>query len=196
MFNEILTGKASIEPQPAVADPYRQESVPDVSKTCVDCQQTFTTKITNPVTRCQRCHLTLVEANAAASARAYAETEAQLSRERTHAWIRRAVLILICGTIVAFIKYEMRKQYAEDMRAANGGLSYSNEHYYDPYVSQTRGYADHMCFCEDLKCARDVQREYTLWSRNTTDRPENDDAAAAASVELERLGNCLAKHEQ
>jgi hypothetical protein len=166
MLNEILTGKASNE-QPKLAP--------------------------EPPPRPPPAPVAYQDSYAAESRLALALAEADLRRERSHARIRRAVLIVICGTIVAFIKFQMRRQQQEETAAES---PYFSEHYYDPYVAKTREYAEHMCFCEDLKCAREVQREYTVWSRSTTDRPQHDEAADLAHVELEHLGDCLAKHER
>lgn len=56
MFNEILTGKASLENKPK-EDPYREPSVPDVSIACDQCRKPFTKKATSPATKCVQCHM-------------------------------------------------------------------------------------------------------------------------------------------
>lgn len=55
MFNEILTGKASLEQKPE--DPYRQPQVPDVTIDCDQCRKKFTKKANSPATKCVDCHL-------------------------------------------------------------------------------------------------------------------------------------------
>ncbi len=65
MFNEILTGKATLEPPPAPVEPYREPSVPEVPVTCASCGTSFRVKVGVEQKLCARCNLAAAEANAA-----------------------------------------------------------------------------------------------------------------------------------
>src|SRR5690349_6897190 len=95
MFNDILTGKATLEEKHA-ASPYREATVPDVTRTCVTCSQAFTTKATSTATQCTGCHLAGLEADQRANAQAYAASAAAFERSqrdsRTAKWLLGAAL--------------------------------------------------------------------------------------------------------
>lgn len=71
MFNEILTGKASLEDKPK-EDPYRAQHVPDVTIPCDQCRRTFTKKATSPAKKCVQCHMDNAAREAALHQAAYA----------------------------------------------------------------------------------------------------------------------------
>jgi hypothetical protein len=71
MFNEILTGKASLENKPK-EDPYRVQSVPDVTVPCDQCRKNFTKKATSPATKCVQCHMDNAAREAALAQNTYA----------------------------------------------------------------------------------------------------------------------------
>ena len=152
MFNEILTGKASLERQAVPGAPYREPSVPEEKRACVSCGQPFPTLVTSAARTCSRC-------NFAAESRLQAQI-LELS-ESSRAANRRALRktrwlwsLLVLPLLVAF-KVGIQRQYDEDMRTAGG------EHASDartPPKEDTsfqwalKSYRDEMCHCKDTVC--------------------------------------------
>lgn len=104
MFNEILTGKASLENKPR-EDPYREQSVPDVSILCDQCRKTFTKKANSPATKCVQCHMD----NAARDA-ALLQTNAYASSEASDATWQVVKIFLYIGLValLIFLKWQIR----------------------------------------------------------------------------------------
>jgi hypothetical protein len=120
VFNEILTGKATLEQKPAAADPYRQQSIPEITLTCSDCGATYKATVGTPPGRCGVCNVKLAERTTAANAQAHAAMHAAVERsQRSHWWLKVALTVLIC-LAAGLCKMAMRHQFREDMRAASG----------------------------------------------------------------------------
>src|SRR6185312_6104059 len=112
MFNEILTGKSSLEPARTAESPYRTESVPQISLTCVDCHAHYLAPVGTPPGRCGACHVALVARNQAASQAAlYGSLAAIDERRRGYRWMRWALLATVSVTL-GLIKMQMRKDIA------------------------------------------------------------------------------------
>ena len=192
MFNEILTGQASLEQKAVVADPYRQESIPQITLTCVDCAKTYPANIGTPPGRCGACHVRFAEANAAASARAYAGVQDGIERRKRNAWLLRTAALTVCGIALALFKLGMRHQMAEDARQAAGVSGHESTASFDPYAMQADDFARTMCACHDASCAQDTLVQFERWTR-ATPSPTDSDALDAASAATAKLGDCYAK---
>jgi hypothetical protein len=195
MFNEILTGKQTLEPTPVPESPYRVQSVPQATATtarCADCHVSFKPHAYSGI-RCSMCHAALVRRNEVESARILAAAEAQAAASdrsmRLFKWAGFAVL----GVCLALIKGQMRSQIREDeeQRAAASMSyvpSYSDEYSRDLYYLEGDA-----CRCEDLKCARDVQARVTQTLSRT--RATDDTADEQGRRSLEKIGDCVAQFE-
>ncbi|HEY4057965.1 MAG TPA: hypothetical protein VGM39_15225 [Kofleriaceae bacterium] len=62
MFNEILTGKATLEPKPPMGGPYREPEVPNESRRCAHCRQAFAVPVTSHAHTCVTCQLAAAQA--------------------------------------------------------------------------------------------------------------------------------------
>lgn len=101
MFNEILTGKASLETKPK--DPYREPDVPDVTVPCDQCRRTFTKKATGPATKCVQCHMDNAAREAALTQNAYASPEATDAGWR----VTKAFLWIGLVVLLGIVKWQM-----------------------------------------------------------------------------------------
>lgn len=180
MFNEILTGKSTLERAPAQASPYREESVPQITLVCSDCQARYQAPVGTPPGRCGACHVALVSRNQAASTAALHESLAAIDERRRHyRWFRRA-MILAVACVLAFIKFEMRKDLAASQpREQPVYIS-------DPYIDQIRSYAIEMCACPDAACTTTVRAKWMNWQRYAIQPTDSGvlDGAADATNEL------------
>jgi hypothetical protein len=185
VFNEILTGKASNEPERIAPGPYRTESVPEVSLTCVDCGARYQAPVGTPVGRCGPCHIALVARNQAASNAALHESLAAIDeRRRSHRWMRWA-LFAVAGCALAFLKVQMRK----DLATAEPER---RPYIYDPYIDQIRSFTGEMCSCADAACASTVRAKWMNWQRYAI-QPTDSDVLAAASDATDQLMACFNK---
>lgn len=193
MFNEILTGKQKLDQPPVSMDPYRVESVPEVSVMCVSCLKDFKTTVDNKSQmRCAACHVSFVESNQAESARALRAAEARFEKSRrdTRIWIFAVgTAIAIC---LAFIRFQMKKDFAE----AYGNRSESTYagSYSDDYSYQLYTFSGDACRCSDLKCGRDVQVKVDQFLKRATG-PTSDTASEHGGKSLEVIADCLGKLE-
>jgi len=184
MFNEILTGKATLDPQPVSHSPYRTESVPQVTWTCVDCNANYQASVGTPRGRCGPCQLAMASRNQAASNAALQASLAAIDeRRRGHRWIRWALgAVLAC--VLAFIRMEARKDLAASQpRELAVYVS-------DPYVDQIQSYAGEMCACADAVCASTVRAKWMNWQRYAI-QPTDSDVLAAASDATSALMDCF-----
>ena len=193
MFNELLTGKATLDPPPMAADPYRVESVPEVSVMCVSCLKDFKTKVHNSsAMRCPSCHVAFVEANQVESARALASAEARFERSRrdTRLWLFAvgAVISLALG----FIRYQMKKDLRESAGSQSSDVyigSYTGEYSYALY-----NFSGDACRCADLKCGREVQVRVDQFLKRSPG-PTDDNDSKLGTASLQNLADCLGKLE-
>lgn len=100
MFNEILTGKASLENRPK--DPYREPEVPDVSVPCDQCRKPFTKKATSPAVKCVQCHMD----NAALEAAQHNMYASPVDDSGTR--VMKVFLWIGVVILLGFIKYKIR----------------------------------------------------------------------------------------
>jgi hypothetical protein len=193
MFNEILTGKQTLDQPPVSMDPYRVESVPEVSVMCVSCLEDFKTKVQNKdAMRCPPCHVSFVEANQAASARALREAEGRFEKSRRD----RRLYVLAIGAFFAiagaFTRYQMKKDFAEAWGHKSESTyvgSYSDDYSYALY-----NFSGDACRCQDLKCGRDVQIKVDQFLKRAPG-PSSDTASEQGSKSLEAIADCLGKLE-
>ncbi len=187
MLNEILTGQASLEER-RVADPYREPSVPDVTRSCVGCRRTFTTKATSDATRCGACYL----AQSAPSTDAYAAIARDLERSKANDRFLRGALLVGLSILIAVFRCAMQRSYDEDMRVATQPPAFVFSS--DPFAEEVSDFARQMCACGDLACGRDVQARFLNFTRHVS--PPTDDAVLQAiAADTERMGTCLGKLE-
>ena len=186
MFNEILTGKSSLEPARITESPYRTESVPEISLTCAECNARYVAPVGTPAGRCGACHVALVARNQAASRAAlYGSLAAIDGRRRGHRWMRWALLATVSVTL-GLIRMQMRKDLAASeprQRAV---------YVADPYVQQIRDYGVEMCGCADAACASTVRAKWMNWQRYAI-QPTDSDVLAAASDATNALMACFDK---
>jgi hypothetical protein len=203
MFNEILTGKASIEPKPAPLAPYREPGpVPPVTKTCVTCSTPYHAPASSPPGLCGRCNLEIAEANARVDRLGYLAGEEQARRAANSHRIMGIVLtVLVAGGLLIF-KFGMRSQMREDAAQAAGYSSYGQyesvrDQIYvsDDYSYRVDSFADDMCVCSDLACARNVQAQFKNFLRSGEAAPSDDRSEASARESTIRMAECQQKLE-
>ena len=197
MFNEILTGKATLEAQPPQASPYREQAtLPSIKHACMRCQQTYSAPAGSTAGNCPACCMTVAALSTDAVHRAMAE---QARRDRSHKLFRGALFVVIAIGVAAF-RWGMRTQMREDAAVGAGYHSYAEYQaeqsavYPTDELSQTvHDFANELCRCSDLACSRNVQAQLRLYVRNhgTTD----DRARASVDADTERLYACAAKLE-
>ncbi|MDB4957099.1 MAG: hypothetical protein JWO36_4668 [Myxococcales bacterium] len=193
MFNEILTGKASLENKPPPAGPYRESSVPDVTLTCTDCQKAFVTKAGSGATKCAVCHVLAVQANAAASSRAVENANATLRRSGSNATMFRIMIVVAIAIGLGIFKTGMRRQLDEDARIASGDRDSFRSYFgpQDPFTAKVASFAEQMCSCGDAACARAIHGQFQMWSRSHQDAPQDDQASDAAAEQTTRYFDCM-----
>ena len=103
---------------------------------------------------------------------------------------------------VVFFRYGMRSQMRDDAAQAAGYSDYDDYkrargavslYPSDEYSRELSSLASSMCYCKDLKCARDVQTTYVNYVRSHG--PSDDDSEASARASIEKLGTCQATIE-
>jgi len=95
MFNEILTGRATLEPAPPTGGPYREPDVPTEKRSCASCRHTFTVPVTSSAQSCVSCQLAAAQA---ASPRVnYESPDYNIgpARDYTILYIRIAIAIMV-----------------------------------------------------------------------------------------------------
>ncbi len=168
MFNDILTGKASLEPAPSVVDP-------PPPKPALTPEQ--------------------IAANEAASAKAMRDAETAFRKNEASHRLLVTCIVLFVGVAFAFIRYQMKKQMREDSARAAGYSSYDNYkeesakvYPSDDYSYKVNQFARDMCSCPDLACARTVQAQYTRHLRSSA--PSDDNARASVEQDARKLAGC------
>lgn len=185
MFNEILTGKSTLERAPEQASPYRTESVPQISLTCVDCAAHYQAPVGTPVGRCGPCHLAMASRNQAASNAALQASFAAINaRRRGHRWMRWAMLALL-GVALSLIKRQMRKDFAESQPRAQP--VYIQE---DPYVTKLWSFKYEMCACADAACRSTVRAKWMNW-QNTAIPPTDEHMLDLARESTDAMFACM-----
>ena len=127
-------------------------------------------------------------------ARHHAEAMAGIEQRARHQRLLRIGLVVACGLCIGFVKYQMKKQIRED-NAMMDRASYSPLALDTPYSYELSHFASDMCGCQDIACARDVERRFTVWSRTPEGTPSSDDTTDASEQELQRYGDCMGKLE-
>ena len=184
MFNEILTGKASVELTPVPENPYRTEAVPNVSLTCVDCGTRYQAPIGTPVGRCGACHVALVSRNQAASMAALHQSRAAIdARQRGHRWMRWALLAVVACTL-GLIKRQMRKEMAASQPKPQ------RIYIYDSYVEAVHRFQVDMCSCPDAACKSRIRAQWMNWQR-TAVVPSDSDVLDLARESEDAMFACL-----
>lgn len=192
MFNELLTGKATLEPPPAPQSPYREPGVlPPVTHTCTTCHRSYRGRSGSIAGTCGSCQ----EINARNDALAFQQAEAAQQRVQN-----QHKLFVFIGSVVVVVlalvfKLGMKTQLREDLAQGAGYKSYGDYKKQrdavspsDAYSQRIHSLASDMCFCKDLKCARDVQTAFVNYSRSHS--PSDDKSEASASAEVAKLADC------
>lgn len=99
MFNEILTGQASLEPKPATGGPYRENDVPNETRTCVRCRAAFMVPATSGAQTCVSCQLSA--AQAASPPVNYNSYDYDLTPKRDYTFLYIRIAIAIMAMIAA-----------------------------------------------------------------------------------------------
>jgi hypothetical protein len=201
MFNEILTGKASLEVKPPPAGPYREESLPaQVTLSCVRCAKEYSAKGGTPPGNCGACNAIIAQQNAEASAQVMRDAERQFNKNQASHQIMKTLLIIGFLAMVAFIRYQMRKSQRDDAARSAGYSDYgdyktqSAEAYpTDEFSYRVQTLASDMCSCQDLQCGRNVLAQYSRHVKNGA--PSDDKASESVSQESLKLAECLSKLE-
>ena len=170
MFNDILTGKASLEPKaPPVVDAPPPPPPPAPALTPEQ-----------------------IAANEAASARAMREAEIAYNKNQASHRLMVTLGVIFLAAVLAFIRHQMRKQAREDSAKAAGYSSYADYkeesakvYPTDEYSYKVHELAGDMCGCHDLACARDVQAKYTRHLRSGA--PSDDEARASVAQDAAEL---------
>jgi hypothetical protein len=170
MFNDILTGKASLEakaPPPVVDAPPPQPAL--------SAEQ--------------------IAANEAASARALREAEIAYNKNQASHRLLITLGVVFLAVMVVVIRSQMRKQMREDNARAAGYSSYAEYkeesakvYPSDEFSYKVNRFADEMCYCQDLACARNVQAQYTRYVRSSA--PSDDESRASVEQDARRLADC------
>lgn len=171
MFNDILTGKASLEPKaPPLVD-----APPPPPAAALTAEQ--------------------IAANEAASARALRDAEIAYNKNQASHRLMITLGVIFLAATVAFIRHQMRKQMREDSAQAAGYSSYAeyNEesakvYPTDEYSYKVNRFASDMCYCQDLACARNVQAQYTRYLRSGA--PSDDESRASVEQDARKLAEC------
>ena len=201
MFNEILTGKASLEVKPPPADPYREESVPaEITLKCLRCSKDYTAKGGTAPGNCGACNALIAQENAAASAAAFREAEDRFNRNEASHRILKALLFVAFLIVVAFVRYQMRKAQRDDAARAAGYSDYSDYktesakvYPTDEFSYRVSSLASDMCYCQDLACGRNVYAQYSRYVKSNA--PSDDKASESAEQDGLKLADCLATLE-
>ncbi len=127
MFNEILTGKASLDPSTKSTDPFRTPGEVATIQ-CNSCNQHFPANQAvfghcRDCTRAAREPLAVLAAQEQ-SARQFAEVRAHEEHLQRNAWILRAVVMVILAIGLAVFRFGMRSQMQEDARRMHGESLY------------------------------------------------------------------------
>lgn len=175
MFNEILTGKASLEPKsapPPTAPPAPAAPVPAA----------------------------VVQANQAQSAAALHAASLGARRNDASHNLFRVIVLVVVAIGLGFFRYGMRKQEREDAAQAAGYRNYGEYereraavYPTDEYSYKVSQFADEMCRCSDLACSRDVLAQFSRYLRSGT--PSDDKASESVAADSQRLYDCAAKFE-
>jgi len=201
MFNDILTGKASLEEKPKSADPYREESVPDITATCNRCHKAFLTKAGTSPAYCGPCKAIVAQSNAALSAQQFANVNANIRSSDNGYRILRVGIMIVIGIGLAIFKSGMRHSYEQDTRSYDYEPSYTStpaysSHYSsDPFAVRVKEFANQMCSCSDLRCASSVLAQFETWTHTQDTSRASDEAASAAADDAIRMIECKSKLE-
>jgi hypothetical protein len=188
VFNEILTGKATLEPPRMTVE--QVAALPDVTHSCVRCTKQYTAKASSPPGHCSACNAIVVQENAAESARAYNAAAANIRSSQASVRLIKVLFVIAISIVFGFIKYSMRKQMREDNAAAASRNYEYTPSYDDEYSTQIRYFSNDMCSCQDAACASQVRNRFQVWQRRQGGATESSQEAAAPA--LERMSTCLA----
>ncbi|HEY4175937.1 MAG TPA: hypothetical protein VGM90_03865 [Kofleriaceae bacterium] len=107
MFNEILTGKGSNEPEKQADGPYRGTELAMVDTRCAGCHEFFKQSAAGTATKCMSCQLAAAQASAG-------ELPPEMRISRTNKDLFRAIAVGVLILIVAGIRYYIVKQRIEE----------------------------------------------------------------------------------
>jgi len=94
MFNEILTGQASLEPKPATGGPYRENEVPNENRTCARCHGAFVVPATSTAQTCVSCQLSAAQAASPPANYNSYDYDLRPKRDYTFVYIRIAIAVM------------------------------------------------------------------------------------------------------
>lgn len=201
VFNEILTGKASLEVKPPPVDPYREESIPaEITLKCLRCSKDYTAKGGTAAGNCGACNALIAQENAAASAAAFREAEARFNKNEASHAVMKTLLVIGFLAVIAFIRYQMREAQRNDAAQAAGYSSYDDYktesakvYPTDEFSDRVNSLASDMCYCQDLACGRNVYAQYSRYVKSNS--ASDDKASESAAQDALKLADCMATLE-
>jgi cell division septation protein DedD len=192
VFNELLTGKATLDPPPQPQSPYREPGVvPPVTHTCPTCRQAYRARAGSIAGTCGSCQ----EIQARNDALAFQQAEAAQQRVQNQHKLFVFIGSIVIVALAVVFKVGMKTQLREDLAQGAGYQSYSDYQKQrdtvapsDEYSRRVHALASDMCACKDLACARNVQTTFVSYSRSH--RPSDDNSEASASADVAKLADC------
>ena len=172
----------------APAVPYRTQSIPQITLTCVACAKTYEADAGTSPGRCNVCHAMFVAANQAESARLYAASQRGTHRHRRNEKIAGIALTVIVLGVVGAFRIVKREAIKEDTRAASG-IRARPDVDDTQFLQAAETFATTMCACPDLACAAAVDRKFDQWTR-TSDAPTSDVIRDRAEAQIARTNAC------
>jgi hypothetical protein len=167
VFNDILLGKASVEPKPP--DPYREPASAPPPAVTLDA----------------RYH-----ANQQMDAAAFAAAHESLRRSKSSHWWLRVALLAVAAMGLGFAKYAMRRQYNSDMRQAAGLPADYQSGDRNEYVQRANAFADAMCACTGYACAESIDRDFRNWSMSLLGKQADADDVERVEQDVDRYTTC------
>jgi hypothetical protein len=109
VFNEILTGKGSNEPEKTAEGPYRGTEIAMIDTRCAGCQQFFKQPAVGTADRCMGCQLAAAQKNAG-------ELPADQRISRSGKDVFRAIAIGVAIVIAVLVRYYIAKMRVEEQQ--------------------------------------------------------------------------------
>jgi len=192
VFNELLTGKATLEPAPQPQAPYREPGVlPPATHACATCRRSYQGPAGSIAGTCASCQLAVREINARNDALAFQQAEAAQQRVQNQHKLFVFIGSVVIIALALVFKVGMKTQLREDLAQGAGYKSYGDDDSVAPsdaYSQRIHSLASEMCACKDLACAREVQTAFVNYARSHG--PSDDSSEASATADVAKLADC------
>lgn len=198
VFNDILTGKASLEPKPEAESPYRKAAeLPPVNHNCLACGASYQGPAGSVAGRCPTCYVAMVTTNEAESNRI--RGEALLGAEKSKRSMRIVKLTLFAGFAIAggIMKAQMRDQVRDNKAQAAGYRDYADYNAQqsapgpnDELSQEIHWVVNEACGCQDAMCVRDKDVKLRRLMRDGS--PSDDRSAESVRTDLSHFADCTA----